>query len=337
MRPSVSVGARCGFLLLALVTIAAIGAPVVAPHSASARFPTLQNAPPTRVHLRDAKGHWRAPFIHPWRLVSPLEQRYEIDGERAVPLVWFARGTIVQSSAEEEAPLLLLGADSYGRDLFSRLIYGARVSLGLALVAAIGAIGIGAIAGGMAGYIGGGTESALMGVSDFMLVLPSTYVALSLRAVLPLVLSPLQVFLWLAGIFAVLGAPFVARSVRAVMRRERGLDYVVAATALGGSRLHILWRHLLPATRGVLGPQLTVLVPGFVISEATLSLVGFGFPDSTVSWGTMLVDAATYRAITDFPWLLSPAISMCIVVLALNLVTDTSHRSDTHLTPRKIL
>ena len=118
------------------------------------------------------------------------------------------------------APLLLLGADSYGRDVFARLVFGARVSLGLAAVAACGALLLGALSGAIAGYVGGAVDDVLMRVSEFVLILPAMYVALALRAVLPLVLAPGVVFLILAGIFAVVGAPFVARGVRAIGRTD---------------------------------------------------------------------------------------------------------------------
>jgi peptide/nickel transport system permease protein len=228
----------------------------------------------------------------------------------------------VQSADEEQAPLLLLGADSYGRDVFSRMLFGARVSLGLAIVAAFGALALGAILGGIAGYAGGGSDATVMAASDFVLVLPVMYVVLALRAVLPLVLSASQVFLLVATIFAVIGAPLVARGVRALVRRERMLDYAVAAESLGASRARVLFRHLLPAARGFLAVQATVLVPGFIVSEATLSYVGLGFPDLVPSWGTMLTEAATLASLSDFPWLLSPAVAMFAVVLGLNLLAD---------------
>ena len=225
-------------------------------------------------------------------------------------------------SDDSRAPLLLLGSDSYGRDVFSRLLFGGRVSLGLALIAALGALVLGASVGGLAGYAGGPADDVLMRASDIVLVLPAMYVALALRSVLPLVLSPRVVFLLLAGIFAIVGAPFFARGVRAIVRSERRQDYAVAATSLGASHARVLARHLLPAARGFMVVQITMLVPAFIIAEATLSYVGLGFPDPTASWGTMLHEASNVRVFRDFPWLLSPAAAMFIVVLALNLVLE---------------
>src|SRR5262252_5165803 len=145
---------RFGLALLAVMVVGAVGAPVIGPYTVDRSFGGFLNAPPTRPHVRDDSGSWHAPFIYRWRLASQLEQRYEEDRTTRVPLVWFRDGHIVTSSAAD-APLFLLGADSYGRDVFSRLLYGARLSLGLSFVAAVGAMILGALLGGIAGYAGG--------------------------------------------------------------------------------------------------------------------------------------------------------------------------------------
>jgi peptide/nickel transport system permease protein len=310
---------RLGLVLVLLGILAAAAAPVLAPHATDDRFPGLLNAPPTLPHVIDASGRWRAPFIYPWRLADRLLQRYERDGTTRVPLVWLA-GRAVTSSDDAHAPLLLLGADSYGRDVFSRLLFGARVSLGLAIVAALGSMIVGGLVGAVAGYAGGTTDDVLMRATDLVMVLPAMYVALALRSVLPLVLSPFKVFVFLAAIFAVVGAPFISRGVRGILRTERRLDYAVAARSLGAGHARLLGRHLLPATRGFIAVEMTMLVPAFIIAEATLSYVGLGFPEPISSWGTMLHEASNIRTFADFPWLLSPAGAIFLFVLGLNLV-----------------
>jgi peptide/nickel transport system permease protein len=315
-------GPALGALMLAAAAVGAVAAPVVAPHAPDQSFPGLLNAPPTAVYLRDATGAWHSPFIYRWRLVSQLEQRYEEDRTAQVPLTWLSGDSLVGTPDEAGAPLLLLGADGYGRDVFARLVFGARVSLGLAAVAACGALLLGALSGAIAGYVGGVVDDVLMRVSEFVLVLPAMYVALALRAVLPLVLAPAVVFVILAGIFTVVGAPFVARGVRAIVRTERQLDYATAARSLGAGHLRVVVRHLLPATGGFLAIEATLLVPSFIVAEATLSFVGMAFPEPIASWGTMLHDASNARVFADFPWLLSPAAAMFLVVLALNLVLE---------------
>src|SRR5262249_40747135 len=155
----------------------------------------------------------------------------------------------------------------------------------LSLAAACGAVWLGAIVGGVAGYAGGTVDEILMRGSEFILVLPAMYVVLALPAALPLVLEPGEVFLLVLGILSVIGAPWTSRCVRGMVRSERRVDYGVAAVSLGASHWRLLRRHLLPATHGFLAVQLTLLVPSFILAEATLSYIGLGFPAPVVSWG----------------------------------------------------
>jgi peptide/nickel transport system permease protein len=321
-KPTINVGSAVGGFVLGVMVLGAILAPVLTPHEADVRFDRLLNAPPTAIHIVDSNGRLRAPFVHPWIRINQLEQQYEPDQSSEVPLIWFAGRRLVQSSDDASAPLLLLGSDSFGRDVFSRLLYGARVSLGLSMTAAVLAMGIGAVFGAVAGYVGGATDAILMRMTEFVIVLPAMYVVLALRAVMPLVLTSRDVFLMLLAIFSVLGAPGIARGVRAIVRSERHLDYAAAASSLGASHVRLLVRHLLPSARGFLSTQATLLIPAFIIAEATLSFVGLGFPDAVPSWGTMLHEASNLRALADFPWLLSPAAAMFLAVFGLNVMVQ---------------
>lgn len=318
-----------GRLVVVLVIAAAAAAPWLAPHDPSDQFPDYLNAPPMRVHVLDGAGGWHLPFVHPLRLVDRLESRYVEIGSRRVPVRWLSGGHLWNTGAPD-VPLLLLGADRLGRDVFSRLLYGARASVGVALAGTLGALLIGVLIGGVAGYAGGVVDELAMQAADFVLILPAVYVVLALRAAMPLVLAPGETFLLVAGILALVGWPMAARGVRAIVAAERRRDYAAAARSLGAGHARVLVRHLLPATRGFLAVQATLLVPAFILAEATLSFVGLGFAEPTPSWGTMLYEAGrNVRDLGLFPWLLSPAFAIVLVALAVQLAT--SGRTDAGL------
>ena len=192
---------------------------------------------------------------------------------------------------------------------------------------------LGACVGGVAGYVGGWFDSVLSRVSEFVLVLPAIYVALVLRAVLPLVLQVSTVFALLIAVFTLLGWPIVARGVRAIVLVEREREYAVAARAAGASDRRLLLRHLLPAAGGFLKTQASLLVPAFMLGEATLSYVGLGFPNTIPTWGTMLQDASNVTLLGDAPWSLAPAAGIFAVVLGINLLAQSEGRAPVQLEP----
>jgi peptide/nickel transport system permease protein len=298
-------------LLLAVLGAIALAGPWMAPYNPEAQHRAFLYAPPMPPRVVDESG-LRSPFVYGIVMADRLSQRYAEDRSRPRPLPWFGAGN--------EDPVFLLGADSYGRDLLSRLLHGARVSLSLALVSVSGALLIGALVGAAAGYRGGWLDELAMRAVDFVIVLPVIYVALLLRAMLPLALAPSTIFLMMAAIFALVGWPFVARGVRGIVASEREREYVLAARSLGASSWRIVTRHLLPACSGYLLIQAALLLPAFILGEATLSYVGLGFPEHLATWGTMLIDAATVNAMTRFPWTLAPALAIFLVVLTANVV-----------------
>jgi peptide/nickel transport system permease protein len=298
-------------LLIAGFAVLALVAPALAPYGPTERFRDYQNAPPMPVHV-GATGL----YAYPVMLVDRLEQRFSVDTSRRVALPW--------SSRDGGVPVFVLGADALGRDVLSRMLYGARASLGLALVATAGALLLGAVLGLWAGYARGLVERVVVTVGDLLLVLPLLYAVVALRAALPLVISIGTVVLVLATIFVALGWPRVARGVRAIARTEAEREHVLAAVALGASRWRIMTRHLLPACLGHLAVQTALLVPAFVLAEATLSYVGLGFPDDVPSWGTALSEAANVAAMTRAPWTLAPAVAVFLVVLVTNVLLEPS-------------
>lgn len=318
-------GRRLGRLLLGAVSVLALCAPLVGPNDIARQFPDLGYAPPMPPRLVDSDGRWHPPFVYPLRLVDRLERRYEEDRTRRVSLRWLSGG-VLMSTGDPLVPWLPLGADALGRDVLARLLEGSRLSLGVAAVAVAGALLLGAVAGAIAGFAGGGTDDALMRLADFVLVLPAIYVVLALRASMPLVLSTAQVFWTVAAVLALAGWPYPARVVRAVIAAERHKEYAEAAKAAGAGRSRILLRHLLPATRGSLLVQATLLLPAFILAEATLSFVGLGFPGPVPSWGVMLQEAGRVGALADAPWLLAPAVAIVTTVLAVHLTAAREDR-----------
>ncbi len=324
-----------GGLGLGVVLLAAALAPVLTPHDPGVRFADRSLAPPMSVHVIDDNGGWHLPFVHPVRLVNRLERRYEEDRTSRVALAWFDRGAVVRAGNEDSGPWLPLGGDSLGRDLWARLLYGARSSLLVAMAAVLGALLIGGLVGGVAGLSGGWVDELLMRLSDFVLVLPAMYVVLALRASLPIVLPATAVFALIAGVLAAVGWPMVARGVRAIVAVERSREYAHAAVAAGAGRWRLLVRHLLPAAWGFLATQATLLLSAFILAEATLSYVGMGFPDPMPSWGTMLQESASASTLVGAPWTLCPAAAIFITVLSVNLLVQAPRstiagRSDVH-------
>jgi peptide/nickel transport system permease protein len=306
-----------GALLLASVLVAVVFSPAIATNDPARQFSDFVFAPPMRAHIIDSSGRWHAPFVYPLRLENRLERQYSEDRSQPRRLRWFSRGVLLSTDRE---PWFPLGTDALGRDVFARLVRGGRLSLGVAMLAAAFALLIGAAVGAAAGFTGGALDETLMRISDFILVLPVIYVVLTLRAALPLVLTTTQVFIIMSVVLAGVGWPVAARGVRAIIAVEKHREYAEAARALGSGRTRLLLRHLLPATWGFLTVQAALLVPAFIVAEATLSYVGLGFSDPSPSWGVMLQEAGAGRTLADAPWLAAPAIAIALTVLGINLI-----------------
>jgi peptide/nickel transport system permease protein len=308
---------RAGIGVVAGLVGLALAAPVVAPNPPGRLFADRSYAPPMRPHIHDAAG-FHLPFVYRQVLANRLLREFREDTSQPEPLRWFSNGRLV-SIDDRAGPLLWLGADALGRDVFSRLLYGAQLSLGVAFLGVAGALAVGALVGGLAGGVGGWLDTVLMLAADFVLVLPGAYLVLVLRGVLPQVLTPAAVFWLMAGLFVVAGWPHVARGVRAIVATERARDYADAARASGAGPLRLVVSHLLPAARGFLAVEIVLLVPALLVAEVTVSYLGLGFPEPTASWGTMLQDAANVSIMSRAPWILAPAAALFLVVFGLQL------------------
>lgn len=310
-----------GSVIVLLLVLSAAMADAVAVNAPARQFPDYVYAPPMPIRLIDRNGNLRWPFVYPLKLQSRLERTF-VEERDPMPLRLFAGGSLISVGADR-SPWFPLGTDALGRDVFSRLVAGARLSLGVALVSVAGALLIGALAGAIAGFAGGYVDDVLMRISDFIIALPAVYVVLALRAAAPLVLTTAEIFMIMVTVFALVGWPFAARGVRAVIAAERTREYAEAARSIGASGTRLLLRHLLPAAGGFLAAQATLLLPAFILAEATLSFAGLGFGEPTASWGVMLQEAGRGRALADAPWLLAPAAAIAVLVFGVTLLTDS--------------
>jgi peptide/nickel transport system permease protein len=296
-------------LLLAFALVVVL-APLLAPYDPGRQFDGYPFAPPMRPRLLDG-GTMHSPFAYALVPVDLIERRYRADRTRRV------------DSFSGETPWFLLGSDPLGRDVFSRVMMGARLSLGIALLATLAALAIGGTIGAIAAYTGGWIDTVVMRIADFVIVLPAIYLVLALRGALPVALTSAQVFLALVAVLSLVGWPTVARGVRGILVVEREAEYAEAARAMGAGAARVIVRHLLPAAWGFFAVQATLLVPAFVTAEATLSLVGLGFTPPAASWGTMLQDATSPGTLVAAPWLLSPALAVMLTVLAVHLAAHS--------------
>ncbi len=311
-----------GLLVLAIVAVSAVAAPLVATNDPGRQFRDHVLAPPMRPHLIDADGRWHLrPFIYPVRVVDRLGRRFAEDRTRPVALGLFVRGRLVGPLDPDAGPWLPLGADRLGRDGWARLVFGARRSLGVAVVACAGALALGLAVGVVAGYAGGFVDTLAMRAAELIVAMPVLYVVLAVRAGLPQTLAPPAVFTLMTAVLALLGWPIVARGVRAIVAREALQEFAVAARALGASPTRIVWRHLAPATLGFLRLQGLQLLPAAILAETTLSFAGLGFAADAPSWGTLLNDASDLAVLSDAPWLLAAAGAVVTVVFAVNLAS----------------
>jgi peptide/nickel transport system permease protein len=309
---------RAGLAILGLLAAFVLAAPVVAPNDPERQFPDRAYAPPMRIRVWDGE-RVRSPFVYGLGLDDRLRRRYRTRTDAPVTVVWLRQGKLISTAAADE-PLLLLGGDALGRDVFSRLMHGARLSLGVALAGVLGALVVGAALGAVAGASGGLVERLLMLAADFIVVLPGAYLVLVLRGVLPHALTTAEVFTLMTALFAFAAWPHAARGVRAIVAAERGRDYFEAARAAGAGRWRLA-QHVLPAAYGFLTVQLSLLLPALLVAEATISYLGLGFPEPAASWGTMLQEAANVRVMAEAPWLLAPAASLFLIVLGVQLTS----------------
>ena len=312
---------RIAALVLATFHGFVLFAGFVAPYDFSAQDRELPFAAPTRLHVVDARGRFHVcPFV------------YGPDG-RAYPLLFLVPGAPYKVAelfperlhlfgVEEPGRVFLFGTDGYGRDQFSRFLYGGQISLLAGLMAGFLSVSLGAVIGVVAGFYGGWVDDVLMRVAEFFLASPWLYLLFAVRAALPLHVAEWQILMLLVGVLGLLGWARPARLVRGIVLSAKERNFVLAAKGLGAGDVYIMRRHILPQTYGVLLTQLALLVPHFVLAEVTLSFLGLGVGEPVPSWGSLLSYLQQYSVISLYWWMFLPGLLLVPIFLSYYAAAD---------------
>jgi len=327
----------CGVVVL-LFYVVALLVEFFAPYNPSNQDAQRVYHPPSSIHFWDAEGDFHLrPFIYDTtnsRNLETLSLEFDEDTSTRLPIQLFAKGESYELFGlipwdrhlfgvdDPDASFFLLGADSQGRDVFSRLIYGTRISMSIGLVGVAVSFVLGIVIGGISGYYGGRIDTIIQRVIEFVRSMPTIPLWLGLSAALPPTWSIMQVYLAITIILSLIGWTGLARVVRGRCLALREEDFVMAARLSGTSQPRIMFRHLVPSFMSHIIAALTLAVPEMIIAETSLSFLGLGLRDPAISWGVLLQDAQNIRSVALAPWLLAPGVIVVVAVLALNFLGD---------------
>jgi peptide/nickel transport system permease protein len=291
-------------------------------------------APPTALHFTDTRGnvHIR-PFIYNLVDSGRSGEVNQADSEHPYPVHFFVRGAAYRIAGvfasnvhlfgvEGAGHIFLLGSDAYGRDQFSRFLFGGQISMLAGLIAAILSVSIGIVVGGIAGFYGGWVDELLMRGGELFLALPWLYLLFAVRAALPLHISQWEVFLLLVSVMGLIGWARPARLIRGVVLSAKQRNFVVAARGFGASDAYLLRRHVLPQTYGILLTQMTLLIPQYVLAEVTLTFLGLGVGEPLPSWGSLLSSLQQYYVLSSYWWMFLPALFLIPLFLVFYTAAD---------------
>ncbi len=326
-------------IVLALMYLVALFAPAIAVYDTGRNFSRYTYAPPMAVHLfeRTPDGSLRL-RLHTYDFavkVDPVAMRRSFvpDPNKPIPLGFFVRGEPYSffgletdihlfGPVDPKQPLFLMGADRIGRDVFSRLVYGTRISLSIGLVGVFLSLTLGIILGGVSGYYGGLVDSIIQRIIEFVRSVPTIPLWMGLAAALPRDWGPVKVYFAITVLLSLAGWTSLARVVRGRFLSLREEDFVRAAKLDGASEGRIIFRHMMPAFASHIIASVTLAIPFMIMAETALSFLGIGLRPPVVSWGTLLQDAQSVRAVTTAPWLMLPAIPVIVSILAFNFLGD---------------
>ena len=318
--------------VLILLYIAAALAPLLAPYSITEQNLEKSYHPPTALKWRDGGIH-----VQTYRKADALSGRYEPVAGESFPLQWWAPAPPYRllgfipmrhclfglADGRRDAPIYLLGSDATGRDVWSRLLHGAQVSLSIGLIGIAITLTVGFAVGGLAGYFRGRFDFFAMRLVEFLMAIPGLYLLLALRSVIEPYFSSGQMFLMIVIILAFIGWSGTARIIRGMALSISERQFVLAAESMGQSTIKILVRHILPNLMSYLLVAATLSIPSYILGEAALSFLGLGIQEPSASWGLMLFQAQEMKVfMLNFWWLLTPGIAIFITVMAFNILGD---------------
>ena len=328
-------GVICLLVLTALYG-SALFADFLSPYSFKEEDRSYSYAPPSRIHLFDENKKWIGPYVNDVTFsFDEFHKRvYEEDVSKKHKLRFFVKGEPYRFlwliptdrhlfGVDAPGKFFLFGADSRGRDLFSRILFGARISLSIGLIGVAISFTIGLIVGGISGYYGGVIDNVLMRICEMFMMVPGFYLMLALRSAVPDNFNSFQVYLAIVVILSFIGWASLARVIRGMSMSLKERDYVVAAKTMGVSDIKIILKHILPHTLSYSIVAIMLSIPGYILGEAALSLIGLGIQDPIASWGNLLSDAMSIVHIQLHPWILLPGFFIFLTVMCFNVVGDT--------------
>ncbi len=325
-------------LLIALYVSFAAIPEFIAPYQLENRSNFVE-APPTAIRFVDANGQFQAPFIYGLdRKIDTVKRlrTWEINTDRKYPLRLFVQGDEYRlfglipmnihlfgiEADQKEQRIFIMGADALGRDYFTRILYGGRLSLMIGLIGQFLTLALGVTLGVISGYYGGAVDMFVQRFTEFLAAFPNIPLFMALSAAIPAFWSPIVVYFMLTLILAFLNWGGLARQVRGLILSLREREYALAAKSFGAKDRRIMFRHLMPGTMSHVIVIATLSIPGMILAETALSWLGLGLRPPLTSWGTLLQDAATVRAIRFTPWLLWVVPPILVTILTYNMLGD---------------